>query len=342
MNVCFIIYQWEKINPVTDTSIRLIHEAVKRKHNVGILYSKNFSIEDGRTCGMVNFVKEMDSVPVNVVSFFKKVEFEEVVVPIGGFDAIFIRLNPPFDLTILNLLDSVSSNTFIINDLNGLRKAHNKIYPASFFEKKNDIIPETYISKDKEYLKKVMKESKKNKMILKPLDGFGGKGVIVLDKSAPLNINALIDFYVSISVEGCYVILQELAEGMDCGDVRVLMLNGKAIGAYKRVPAENELRANIKAGGSAVKHVLSEREKYICEMIGPKLVADGLFFVGIDIINGKLIEINVCCPGGITRINKFNKVRLERNVLDFVEKSVKKLIKDDERKVEIKKILEKY
>ena len=156
-------------------------------------------------------------------------------------------------------------------------------------------------------------------MILKPLDGFGGSGVIVLEKGAQKNINSLLDFYISGKSDSNYVILQEYIDGADNGDVRVLMLNGEAIGAYKRVPAADEVRANIKAGGNAVKHTLTKVEKNICKKIGPKLVADGLYFVGIDIIAGKLIEINVCSPGGITRINRFNKARLQKQVIDFIE-----------------------
>ena len=138
-----------------------------------------------------------------------------------------------------------------------------------------------------------IQESNKDKMILKPLDGYGGSGVILLETKAEKSINSLLDFYINGQQKNQpkYVILQEYVEGADDGDVRVLMLNGKAIGAMKRIPAANEARANVSTGGTAVKHVLSKQEKLICELVGPKLVADGLYFVGLDIINGKLIEI---------------------------------------------------
>src|SRR5690606_20869778 len=95
------------------------------------------------------------------------------------------------------------------------------------------------------------------------------------------------------------------------------------IGAMKRIPADGDHRSNFSAGGSVKKHALSRQEKALCQIIGKRLVADGLYFVGLDIINGKLIEVNVCSPGGIVNINKLNKVRLQAKVVDFVENVVK-------------------
>lgn len=219
----------------------------------------------------------------------------------------------------LNFLDSVKDDVLIINDIEGIRKANNKLYTAAMFDKGLGVIPKTYVSKNKEYLQGIIKKSDQDKMILKPLDGYGGSGVIVLEKKAAQSISSLLDFYINGQSQQKYVILQEYIEEADKGDVRVLMLNGKAIGAMKRVPADDDVRSNVHAGGTVQKHVLSKVEKRICELVGPKLVADGLYFVGLDIINGKLIEVNVLSPGGITRINKLNRVKLQQKVMDFVE-----------------------
>ncbi|MDG2392931.1 MAG: glutathione synthetase, partial [Thalassotalea sp.] len=113
--------------------------------------------------------------------------------------------------------------------------------------------------------------------------------------------------------------LQEYVEGADAGDVRVLMLNGEPIGAMKRVPCDGEVRSNVHAGGTVVKHTLTKNEKALCKHIGPKLVRDGLYFVGIDLISEKLIEVNVQSPGGIMRINRLNNVKLQKKVIDFIE-----------------------
>jgi glutathione synthase len=256
---------------------------------------------------------------IDIVRFYHKVKFKEELLPITGFDAVFLRANPPVDATMLNFLDSVKDQALIINDIEGIRKANNKLYTAAMFDSGIGIIPKTFVSKNKDYLQRIIKESEQDKMILKPLDGFGGSGVIVLEKKASQSVSSLLDFYITSAEKNRYVILQEYIEGADEGDVRILMLNGKPIGAMKRVPAENDHRSNVHAGGSVKKHVLTKAEKRICELVGPKLVADGLYFVGLDVINGKLLEVNVLSPGGITRINKLNRTKLQQKIIDFVE-----------------------
>jgi glutathione synthase len=157
---------------------------------------------------------------------------------------------------------------------------------------------------------------------MKPLNGFGGQGVIVIEKSARQNFKSLLDFYIGSGDASNYVILQEYVTGAENGDVRILMLNGEPIGAMRRVPAGDDVRSNIHAGGKEVKHVLTKEEKALCHAIGPQLVRDGLYFAGLDVINGKLIEVNVLSPGGITRINRLNRVKLQSKVLDFIENVV--------------------
>ena len=102
------------------------------------------------------------------------------------------------------------------------------------------------------------------------------------------------------------------------------MLNGQPIGAMKRVPGQDDHRSNVSAGGSVQRHALTRAEKDLCKQIGPKLVKDGLYFVGIDVIGGKLVEVNVMSPGGITYINKVykGKRKVEERVVDFVESKV--------------------
>ena len=134
---------------------------------------------------------------------------------------------------------------------------------------------------------------------------------------------SLLDFYVGDHEHGNYVILQEYVAGAELGDIRILMLNGKPIGAMRRIPPADDVRSNVHAGGTVVKHQLTDQEKRLCAHIGPRLARDGLFFAGIDVINGKLIEVNVMSPGGIARINRLNGVRLQEKVIDFIEYMVK-------------------
>ena len=325
MNVCFIMYPWEQIDPENDTSLALIKECVKRGHGVAMCTPANLTIRNSVTNAFCTVVGRMEKTPTSLKSFYKKAELREEMLPLAGFDAIFMRANPPLDPIMLNFLDSVKNDVFIMNSLEGMREANNKLYTAAFGDAHSNIIPVTHVSKNKKYLIKQIKESEAEKMILKPLNGFGGSGVILIEKSAMGSINSLLDFYIT-NADGSsnYVILQEYIEGADKGDVRILLLNGEPIGAMKRVPGNDDHRSNVTAGGSVQKHTMTQAEKDLCKQIGPKLVKDGLYFVGIDVIGGKLVEVNVMSPGGITYINKVYKpkVKVEEKVIDFLESKV--------------------
>ncbi|NER13414.1 glutathione synthase [Leptobacterium flavescens] len=341
MNICFLMYPWEEIDPENDTSLALIHECAKRGHGVVLCTPSNLTIRNSITNAFCTVVNKMDKVPSSLKSFYKKATLREEMLPLAGFDVIFMRANPPLDPLMLNFLDSVKDDVFIVNSLQGVREANNKLYTAAFEDPNNDIIPVTHVSKNKRYLIRQIKESSSDRMILKPLNGFGGSGVILIEKSAMSSINSLLDFYIA-NADGTsnYVILQEYIEGADMGDVRILILNGKPIGAMKRVPGNDDHRSNVTAGGSVQRHTLTRKEKELCKHIGPKLVKDGLYFVGIDVIGGKLIEVNVMSPGGITYINKVNKVRLQEKVIDFVESQVHEKTRAFDRIAKLRKTVE--
>ncbi|NND52400.1 MAG: glutathione synthase [Flavobacteriaceae bacterium] len=343
MNICFIMYPWEEIDAENDTSLALIKECVKRGHGVAMCTPSNLTIRDSVTCAFVNVIKRMDKVPNSLKSFYNKAELREEMLPLAGFDVIFFRANPPLDPIMLNFLDSVKDDVFIVNSLRGMREANNKLYTAAFGDNHSNIIPSTHVSKNKEYLVEQIRLSKSDKMILKPLNGFGGSGVILIEKSAMSNINSLLDFYITNSDGSSnYVILQDYIKGADQGDVRVLLLNGEPVGAMRRVPGSGDHRSNVSAGGSVQKHTLTKEERALCKQIGPKLVNDGLYFVGIDVIGGKLVEVNVMSPGGITYINKVYKpkVKVEEKVLDFIESKVQDKLQAFDRRVKLRKTVE--
>ncbi|UKN03202.1 glutathione synthase [Paracrocinitomix mangrovi] len=341
MNICFIMYPWENVDPDKDSTLRIIHECIKRKHRVVVATPAGLTMRNSVTNVFGKVLTAPSPFPGTIPAFYKKVKLKDRMLPLAGFDVVFMRANPPLDIMMLNFLDSVRQDVFILNDIQGLREANNKLYTASLYDPTNDIIPITHVSKNKEFLKKTILESKQDKMIMKPLDGMGGRGVIVIEKDAVQNINSLLDFYISTGDGNSnYVILQEYIEGAENGDVRVLMLNGEPIGAMKRIPAADDHRSNFSAGGSVKRHALTKREKDLCKYIGPKLVEDGLYFVGLDIINGKLIEVNVCSPGGIVNINKLHKVKLQSKVVDFLENVVKYKSIAQQRKSEFRETVQ--
>lgn len=341
MNICFLMYPWERIKPESDSTLRIIHECVRRGHTVAITNGANLTIRDSIAMSFCKVISKTEKVSSSMKNFYKNAKFKEQMLPLEGFDVIFMRDNPPMDTIVLNFLDSVKDDVFIMNSIEGLREANNKLYTATYHDPNREIIPTTHVSKNKEYLKRVIDETDADKMILKPLNGYGGSGVIVIEKNAMQSINSLLDFYIQgKSDETNYVILQEYVEGAELGDVRVLMLHGEPIGAYRRVPAKGDNRSNVSAGGSAEKYVLTKKDKALCKTIGAKLVNDGLYFVGLDIIGGRLIEVNVMSPGGIVNINRLSKLKLQRNVVDYLEDVIKYKATKAIRKAEFRKTVE--
>ncbi|MFT5807997.1 MAG: glutathione synthase [Moritella dasanensis] len=319
MKICFVMYPWESVEPENDSTLRMIHEVASRGHTVALTTPNNLTMRDSMSIAFCKVLKK-GAVSANIPGFYRKAEFREAQLPLAGFDAIIMRSNPPLDTMALNFLDSVRDDTFIMNDIDGLRVANNKLYTASMSDLNKEFIPVTHVSKQRDYLESVLAENTKDCMILKPLNGYGGSGVILLDKKAKSSVKSLLDFYIGDNQN--YVILQDYIEGAEEGDVRIMMLNGQPIGAMKRIPADGDVRSNIHAGGKEVKHVLTKQELRLCKHIGPKLVRDGLYLVGLDVINGKLVEVNVLSPGGITRINRLNRTKLQIEIIDFVESVV--------------------
>ena len=167
MNVCFIMYPWEEIDAENDTSLALIKECVKRKHGVAMCTPANLTIRNSVTNAFCTVVSRMEKTPKTLKSFYNKAELREEMLPLAGFDAIIMRANPPLDPIMLNFLDSVKNDVFIMNSLEGIREANNKLYTAAFGDTHSNIIPATHVSKNKKYLIDQIRESKSDKMILK-------------------------------------------------------------------------------------------------------------------------------------------------------------------------------
>jgi glutathione synthase len=337
MHIGFVIADWNIVEPTKSSTILIMRECLKRGHSVSIMYTNHLTVRNNIVHGFIETIKKMDKIPENITSFYKKVEFTKKLVALHAFDCLMIRKDPPINPLVLNFLDAIKDDVVIINDVDGVRKANNKLYTTTFHDPNNTFLPVTHVSGRRQHINRIIEESDAEKMILKPLDGSGGKGVIVLEKNARANINSLLDFYIDDTGDH-YVILQEFIEGADEGDVRVIMLNGQAIGAYNRKPAEGEIRANIQQGGTAHKYKLTESQKRICKKIGTQLVRDGLYFVGLDMIGDKILEVNVLNPGGISNINRLNKVKLHQNVVDFIEEKVEEKL---EKRIELEYLLKR-
>mgnify|MGYP001239347934 FL=1 len=335
MNIGFVMYDWNTVKPKLDSTIRLIQESVSRGHKVSLIYPNEIAIRRTMVWANCRIVSSTSPNAQDNLEFYKSCSLHEELIPLNNHQVIFFRDNPPLDNHVLNFMDTLENDVFFINSISGLRKANNKIYPATLAslhdndDPEKRLIPLTTVSRNIKYLKQVIEAYDLDKFILKPMDGFGGSGVVLMDKSSKTssyNVNSLLDFYINQGGKNNYIILQEYIESELKGDIRVIMLNGKPIGSMRRVPAKDDHRSNVHAGGHCVEHKLSEKELKLCEVVGPKLVEDGLFLVGIDLMGGKLIEVNVCSPGGFVEINetKSNEDKVQKHVLNFVEETIEK------------------
>ncbi|HEX5169086.1 MAG TPA: ATP-grasp domain-containing protein, partial [Cyclobacteriaceae bacterium] len=183
--------------------------------------------------------------------------------------------------------------------------------------------PMSIITRDVTDIKSFFEETK-NKMVLKPLQGSGGRNVFLVTKKEADNINQMFE---AISRDG-YVLAQEYLPEAKNGDIRLFLMNGKPLvvngqtAALRRKQKEGDIRSNLHSGGKAVKAQITDETLELAEIVMPKLVEDGMFLVGLDIVGKKLMEINVFSPGGLNTASKLNDVDFFPAVIEAVERKV--------------------
>jgi glutathione synthase len=208
----------------------------------------------------------------------------------------------------------------VLNDPDGLAGALNKMYFQSFPE---EVRPRTIITRDRDEIKNFAKEEGGN-IVLKPLQGSGGQSVFLVRKDDLSNLNQMVD---AVSRDG-YVIAQEYLPAAAEGDTRLFLMNGQPlrhrgkIAAFRRLRQGDDMRSNIHAGGQKAQAKLTDIDFKLAEIVRPKLVQDGMFLVGLDIVGDKLMEINVFSPGGLGSAQQFEKVNFNNAVLHALERKV--------------------
>jgi glutathione synthase len=235
------------------------------------------------------------------------------LVDLSTFDVVLLRQDPPFDMsyiTTTHLLEHVHPKTLVVNDPASVRNAPEKLFVTHF----DNVMPPTLISADPRALREFRDEHQD--IILKPLFGNGGAGVFRVQPGDE-NFASLLEMFSQRSREP--LIAQRYLPEVRMGDKRIILIDGKAVGAIDRVPAYGEARSNMHVGGQAVKASLTKRDQEICDIIGPDLARLGMIFVGIDVIGNWLTEINVTSPTGLQQINRFDGVCLEAQLWDSIE-----------------------
>jgi glutathione synthase len=214
---------------------------------------------------------------------------------------------------------AVRRGVIVVNDPNGLAKAGSKMYFQLFPE---EVRPRTLITRDNAEIKAFAREE--GRIVLKPLQGSGGASVFLVRPEDLPNLNQMID---AVSRDG-YVIAQQYLPAAEAGDTRLFLMNGRPLQAkgkhcaFRRVRAGGDLRSNIHAGGTLAEANLDNEALRIAEIVRPKLVEDGMFLVGLDIVGDKLMEINVFSPGGLGSAQKFTKINFSRYVIQALNRKV--------------------
>ena len=234
-------------------------------------------------------------------------------VELAQFDVVLLRQDPPFDLayvTSTHLLERIHPKTLVVNDPASVRNAPEKVMVTEFPQ----LMPPTLITRDLDEIKAFRTEH--GDIVMKPLYGHGGGAVFRLTHD-DLNFGSLYDMFATTFREQWVV--QAFLPNIKHGDKRIILVDGEYAGAVNRIPAADDLRSNMVRGGSPADTKLTPREREICETIGPTLKERGLLFVGIDVIDGNLTEINVTSPTGIRAIRNLGGADIAAMIWDKIE-----------------------
>ena len=241
---------------------------------------------------------------------------DEIEIPLKDLDVVWLRQDPPFDMsyiTTTHLLDLARSETLVVNDPFWVRNFPEKLLVLGF----PDLTPPTVISRDVDTLARFRKAHRD--IIVKPLYGNGGAGIFLI-RDGDMNFNSLIEMFMNSGREP--VIAQKYLPEVRAGDKRVILVDGRPVGAINRVPADDEARSNLHVGGRAQPVELTDRDLEICDRIGPLLSRNGQVFAGIDIIGGWLTEINITSPTGIVELERFDGVNAAQLIWEFIERKL--------------------
>ncbi len=230
----------------------------------------------------------------------------------GRIDVVLMRQDPPFDLSYIaatHMLEKIHPATLVVNDPAQVRNAPEKLFVTEF----SDLMPPTLISRDREEIDLFRAEF--GDIVMKPLFGHGGAAVFRITRD-DLNYGSLYDFFAATFREPW--VIQQFLPNVKHGDKRILLVDGEFAGAVNRVPAPGDLRSNMVRGGAAKESELTDKEREICARLGPQLRARGLLLVGIDVIDGRLTEINVTAPTGIRAVQKLGGPDIAARVWDVI------------------------
>ena len=285
----------ERINIGGDSTFALMLKAEERGYTLYHYLADQLSWRDGRV------IARAQPVSVRAVAGDHYTLGEARSIDLGSdVNVVLMRQDPPFDIgyiTATHLLEMLDGETLVVNNPREVRNAPEKLFVTQFA----DLMPPPLITRR---LEEVLAFRRRHgAIVVKPLHGNAGAAVFKLGEDDG-NLPALVELFSNVWREPFMV--QRFLPKVSDGDKRIVLVDGKVAGAINRLPKAGEIRSNLAAGGNAAKTALTAREEEICARLGPELKRRGLLFVGIDVIDGHLTEINVTSPTGIVAIDRFN------------------------------------
>lgn len=310
----FIVDPLDRLSLAGDTSYALMVEASDRQHEVWTCQVDHLGLEhdDAIAAAQLTRVRRADT-PREAFAVEAR-----TAIPLEAFDAVLMRKDPPVDVTYLHatwIIEQARGKTLLVNDPRGLRELNEHLAVLRFPE----LTPPTIVTRDTARLASFQREQG-GAIVVKPVDGFGGLGIFVV-RAGDLNTSSI--FETATGGGSRWTLAQRYLPEAVHGDKRILLVDGEAVGAVLRVPAAQEARGNLHVGGRAVKTTLDAHDQRIIAAIAPTLREYGQILVGIDVIGGRLTEINITSPTGVRHIEALDHKNVAGEVLDRLERAAR-------------------
>ncbi len=309
MKIAALLYPTHSVKVDEDSSFWILHELRLRGHRVDCFESKDMVWDGGRLRAYLTPAR------TDAAKGFLPSPKGRSPVPLDSLDAIIIRKEPPFNeeyLHSLQLLLPLKGKIFMMNDPAGIALCNEKLSVLDYPE----FAPESFVADRPSdaigFIKRLGL-----RVVVKPLDNKAGHGIF-LTEFKDKNLATILDQAMLFGKRK--VMVQRYVPHDKAGDKRILLLNGKFLGCFTRVPSRSDFRANLSVGGSMRRATLSARDKKLIDCMTPSLLEKGLYFVGLDVIGGYLSEVNVTSPSGIPEIRALEGKRLEKPIADFIER----------------------
>ena len=313
MRILFVVDPLERLSLAGDTSYALMLECSRRDHEVWTCGIEHLGLEhdDPVADAQLTLVR-----PANRPEEAFSVE-ERTPIPLEAFDMVMMRKDPPVDVAYLTatwILEQARGKTLLVNDPRGLRELNEHLAVLRFPE----LTPPTLVTRSSRRLAAFLREQG-GAIVVKPVDGFGGLGVFVVREGDP-NTSSI--FESSTEAGRRWTMAQKYLPEVVHGDKRILLVGGEPVGAVLRVPAVNDARSNLHVGGRPAKTEIDDNDRAIIRTIAPTLAELGQILVGIDVIGGRLTEINITSPTGVRHIEELERRNVAAAGMDGLERYV--------------------